>query len=186
MSLSQLAPYRPLETKRLLLSEPGFQHVDGILASFGSDPEVTRFLRWHPNRSREEGAAAMESRLSSLRDGTAYSWILVAREKAEIVGSLTLWPGDDGIEVGFALARRFWGLGLAVEAADAAITWAKECLDPCRIWAACDVENLRSARVLEKLGFEKARLAPSYSIHPNLSAEPRDCLIYEARVEDGE
>jgi len=47
-----------------------------------------------------------------------------------------------------------------------------------RIGAVCDVENIGSARVLEKSGFVREGLLRRWLIHPNISDEPRDCYSY--------
>jgi RimJ/RimL family protein N-acetyltransferase len=45
------------------------------------------------------------------------------------------------------------------------------------VWASCDVDNLRSRRVLEKLGFAYERLAEGFAVHPALGSEPRACHV---------
>jgi [ribosomal protein S5]-alanine N-acetyltransferase len=50
-----------------------------------------------------------------------------------------------------------------------------------RIWAVCDVDNLASARVLEKAGLQREGTLRRYIIHPSASLEPRDVHLY-ARV----
>jgi RimJ/RimL family protein N-acetyltransferase len=47
-----------------------------------------------------------------------------------------------------------------------------------RMEATCDVENKASARALEKSGFFREALLRRYTIHPNISSEPRDSLLY--------
>ena len=47
-----------------------------------------------------------------------------------------------------------------------------------RMAATCDVENKASARALEKSGFSREGLLRRYIIHPNISPEPRDSLLY--------
>lgn len=44
-----------------------------------------------------------------------------------------------------------------------------------RIWAVCDVENITSKRVMEKVGMHYEGLLKSWLVHPNMGAEPRDC-----------
>ena len=50
-----------------------------------------------------------------------------------------------------------------------------------RIGAVCDVENIRSARVMEKAGLVREGMLRRYLIHPGMDKEPRDCFSY-ARV----
>jgi ribosomal-protein-alanine N-acetyltransferase len=45
----------------------------------------------------------------------------------------------------------------------------------------CDVENIGSARVMEKSGLVREGLLRRYLVHPSISKEPRDCFSY-ARV----
>ena len=47
-----------------------------------------------------------------------------------------------------------------------------------RISGVCDVENIGSARVMEKAGLVREGLARRLIIHPNISDEPRDCFSY--------
>jgi len=47
-----------------------------------------------------------------------------------------------------------------------------------RIGAVCDVENVGSARVMEKAGLVREGLLRRWLMHPNLSTEPRDCFSY--------
>lgn len=170
---------QPLRTPRIDLQIPSPAHVEGIFSSFAADPEVTKFLAWPPAQTLEESATAMARRLRRLESGEELSWILVLRETDDVMGSLSLWPRADGTEIGFALARSCWGRGLAVEAAGAAIRWAREELRPGRIWGSCDPDNLRSARVLEKLGFVEVEFQPASRVRPNLSSEPRGSRVFE-------
>jgi ribosomal-protein-alanine N-acetyltransferase len=47
-----------------------------------------------------------------------------------------------------------------------------------RVQAICDMENIASARVMEKTGMVREGLLRRYVLHPNLSAKPRDCFMY--------
>ena len=47
-----------------------------------------------------------------------------------------------------------------------------------RIGAVCDVDNIGSARVLEKSGFVREGVLQRWLVHPNVSGEPRDCYSY--------
>jgi ribosomal-protein-alanine N-acetyltransferase len=70
--------------------------------------------------------------------------------------------------LGSAIARAQWGRGLATEAARAVLAWAFAEHDLVEIWASTQVDNVRSQRVMVKLGME---LDPSdtrevrYTIH---------------------
>ena len=42
----------------------------------------------------------------------------------------------------------------------------------------CDVDNLASARVMEKAGLAREGILRRWIIHPNLGWAPRDCFSY--------
>jgi len=56
--------------------------------------------------------------------------------------------------LGYAIGRKWWGQGIATEAARAAMAWGIEVFDLVRLWASTDARHLRSRRVLEKLGMQ--------------------------------
>ena len=75
-----------------------------------------------------------------------------------IIGTCTLANIDRGhrrAELGFALAKAFWGQGLIRVALPAVIQFAFECLGLHRIEADTDPRNVASMRVLERLGFQR-------------------------------
>ena len=64
------------------------------------------------------------------------------------------------------------------EALEPLVNWAIAQPDIYRVWAVCDIENLASARVLEKLGMTREGRLHRWLVHPNISDEPRDCFCY--------
>ena len=85
---------------------------------------------------------------------------------------------DFAADLGYGLARQHWGHGYATEAVQAVVRWALSQEQFYRVWATCDVENLASARVLEKAGMQREGILRRFIIHPNISSEPRDCYCY--------
>ena len=55
--------------------------------------------------------------------------------------------------IGYAIGSRYWGRGIAAEAARAVMEWGYREHGLKRIWASTHLENERSKRVLCKLGF---------------------------------
>jgi RimJ/RimL family protein N-acetyltransferase len=54
-----------------------------------------------------------------------------------------------------------------------------------RIDALCDVDNHASARLLHALGFAHEGVLRRHSLHPNVSAEPRDVTVHARLRPDG-
>ena len=96
-----------------------------------------------------------------------------------ICGALDLRrPAPDRLEFGYVLARATWGRGLMTEVLRQIVGWAREQPGIARIGAVCDVDNIASARVMEKAGLVRDGLLPRWAVHPNISDQPRDCFSY--------
>ncbi len=65
--------------------------------------------------------------------------------------------GREEVEIAYALARDFWGQGLASEAAAAILRYAFEQLNITRLICLIIPENTASARVAEKIGMTLER-----------------------------
>ena len=144
-----------LETDRLVLRDHEPRDLSAFCA-IESDPEY----RWpqpvHPRTELERSF-----REAWLPEKAFGLWAAELRPSGVYVGRCGLYPGrtDDGavIErhamIAFYLGREYWGRGLATEAGLALIALAFSRLELERIHAGIDAENLRSLRVIEKLGF---------------------------------
>jgi len=70
--------------------------------------------------------------------------------------ALTRWnPTYRSAAIGYVLGEAAWGQGYTTEAARALLQWAFDTLDLNRVQAELDTRNAASARVLEKLGFQR-------------------------------
>ncbi len=142
-------------TSRLLLREAEADDLEAWAASIYADPEVVRYL---PRRemtplARAERTFARYTRLWAERPYGG--WLVVDKVEGTLVGhcKLDYLPETDEVELGYALARRYWGRGLASEAARAATRFGFETAGLQRIMAVLLPENKASRRVLEKAGF---------------------------------
>lgn len=64
------------------------------------------------------------------------------------------WWGEGAVELGYWIAEEYWGNGYATEASKMLIKHAFDYLNINEIYASYRIENTKSKRVLEKLGFE--------------------------------
>jgi len=166
-------------TERLILRPPEPQDADSIFRNYARDPEVTRFLVWRPHADVWETRRFLESCREGWASGDEFTWVLVPHGSDEVIGMVAVRPEEEyKAEIGYVLARPFWGQGLMTEAARCASDWLRSQPGIYRIWATCDVDNLASARVLEKIGMQREGVLRRWMVRPNVSAEPRDSFIY--------
>lgn len=176
-------PPESLTTKRLLLRKPRLEDAPLIFASYAQDPEVTRYLTFRPHREMSEAHEAVQRFLEGWRSGKSYCWLIFSRDNDELMGAIGA-RADQGINLGYVLARCFWRQGFMSEALDAIVDWAFTNPSVFRVWAVCDLENTASARLLEKCGFHQEGILRRWSLHPTISEIPRDCYCY-ARTRSG-
>ncbi len=144
-----------LETERLTLRP--FREADlDSYAAMCTDAEVMRFL---------SATGAILSRADAWRQMSMYlghwelrgygTWAVEERGTGEFVGRVGLhypegWPDR---ELGWTIARKFWGRGYASEAARGAIAHAFDTLEWPHLVSLIHPDNHRSARLAERLGY---------------------------------
>lgn len=168
-------------TSRLSLRPIAMADAGSIYDAYARDPDVANFLIWRPDRTRRDIEAYIRSCLQT-PPHRARTYVLEGRKDSAIRGCLDLrQPDRHRLEFGYVLAKSFWGKGLMTEALSEIVRWGLLQPSIFRIGAVCDVENVGSARVMEKSGLMREGLLRRYLIHPRISNEPRDCFSY-ARV----
>jgi RimJ/RimL family protein N-acetyltransferase len=135
-------------------------------------------MTWRPHSSVEETLEFLRRCEHVWVDGSAFPWSLWVKGTGEFAGLLEIRVCRSAVDLGYALSRRWWRQGLMSEALQAVVQWALEQTEIYRVWATCDVENIASARVLERVGMEREGVLRRWVVHPNLSEVPRDCLCY--------
>ena len=166
-----------LETERLTFRLPEPRDADAIFHAWCQDPAVSRFMVWVPHETVEVTQQFIASCIAAAESGAAVPYVLSSKGSGHVVGMIEARLSECRVNIGYVLARASWGQGLMPEAIRAL---AKVALSGpfFRVEATCDVENLPSARALEKSGFLKEGHLARYMIHPNLSPEPRDSWLY--------
>jgi RimJ/RimL family protein N-acetyltransferase len=144
-----------LQTERLLLRR-WRQKDRAPWASMSADPLV---MEHFPSLLSAAESDAFVDRMEACFEERGYGlWAVELRGTAAFVGCVGLLPVDidahftPAIEVGWRLARAFWGRGIATEAAIAAISFGFDELALTGIVAFTAARNLPSRRVMARLG----------------------------------
>jgi RimJ/RimL family protein N-acetyltransferase len=167
-----------LQTERLRLRKPKLADAEAIFREYASDPEVTRYVSWRAHQTIAETREYMRVCLSAWDVGKAFQWVIERKEDGQLMGMIAARVQAHRWELGYVLARRYWGHGYMTESVKGLIDWAFKDADVFRVWAVCDVENLASARVMERAGMQREGVLRRWSVHPNISPEPRDSYCY--------
>ncbi|GAA4195526.1 GNAT family N-acetyltransferase [Streptosporangium oxazolinicum] len=149
-------------TGRLVLRRWREEDLEALVAIHG-DPEVMRFIGDGSVRTGEQTADALAF---MEREWDERGFGMFAVELCE-TGELAGWTGLTipgflpellpAVEIGWRLGRRFWGRGIATEAAGEALRFGFTEAGLERIVSVCHVDNHASARVMTKLGMRQER-----------------------------
>jgi RimJ/RimL family protein N-acetyltransferase len=103
-----------------------------------------------------ERADQMMRKFFTFGDSLTGMAILAEKPAAEIIGFAGLFPtevlGADDFEIGFVLARRAWGRGIATEIGEAQLAFGFERINCGRLLGLADPQNGASIHTLKKLG----------------------------------
>jgi ribosomal-protein-alanine N-acetyltransferase len=145
-----------LRTARLTLRAFRVTDVEDALA-YRNDPEFSRFLRHIPQPfTRADAEAFVQVNMTEPWE-TLPTFAVVHDDRVIGTVNFNIDPAKRRAMIGYAIARAYWGGGIALEAASAAIEWAVAEHGLTEIWASTDNAHVRSRRVLEKLGMTPDR-----------------------------
>ncbi len=174
-----------IETERLRIRE--WRHAEwAALLPIASDADVMRYIAdgstWSEERVREFISRQIEN-------ARLYGFCLGAlcyKQTGEVIGLAGLQQlGDTGeIEVGWWLAKGYWGKGLATETGGALLRFAFERAKLTRVVAIAHTENHASIAVMKKLGmsFERRMRRGDLGFsHPDI-----EIVMYSNRTFDHE
>ena len=146
-----------LTTKRLILRRWEESDAEDLFR-YAKDPEVGPAAGWKPHASVEESREIIKK---VLRGPEAYAVCL--KEDGKAIGAIELMRGgssvnelknNDECELGYWIAKPFWGRGLIPEAAREMLRRAFEDLHMSKVWCGYYDGNEKSRRVQEKVGFK--------------------------------
>ncbi|MGC3946070.1 MAG: GNAT family N-acetyltransferase [Chryseolinea sp.] len=154
MMISQNIFTTRLELRRLQPSD-----AEEVFYSYGSKPEVGRYLTWPTHQTVTDTRSFLQHVEQTWMLGLEFTFGLRLKEQNRLIGSLGIQNDDGRLEIGYVLTPTFWGQGYATEACTAMVNYLKDLPRVYRIQSFVDAENTASAKVLLKSGFiEEARL----------------------------
>lgn len=145
----------PILTSRLTIRE--FMPADWeAFHEYSTQPEVLDFHKFTPE-CEEDTRRFLEEMISSQNDSPRrrFEMAITMKDDGRVIGGCGLYVSvkqDRTGAIGYVLNRDFWKVGYATEAAHALLRVAFDEMGMHRVSTWCDVENTRSAAVLERIG----------------------------------
>lgn len=145
-----------LETKRCRLRQLTPNDGASVLAIFG-DPEVTRYMDDEEPYDTLERAIGLINWMNAQFDKqNGLRWGITLQGDDTVIGTcgFHLWSRRHRrTDIGYDLAKAYWGQGYITEVTHAMVRWCFDNLHLHRVQADCTAGNIGSERVLEKVGF---------------------------------
>jgi RimJ/RimL family protein N-acetyltransferase len=152
-----------LRTERLVLRMLREGDLDEY-AAMTADPSVTRYLGDGSTLSRADAWRQMAMILGHWRLRGYGMWAVEEAATGRLAGRIGFFnpEGWPGFELGWTLAREFWGRGYATEGARRALEYGFTGLGREHVISLIRPDNLPSVRVAERLG---ERLEATVELH---------------------
>jgi ribosomal-protein-alanine N-acetyltransferase len=162
--LFDFGPFPRLTTRRLALREILETDAADVLVCWG-DPEVQKYNA-EPLRDLDAAHAFIGEVHARYAARKEVMWAVTLREREGVLGFVDLHEWNRyhrRAEIGYSLARAWWGQGFASEYVQAVIGFGFKHMNLHRIEALTIADNLRSVRMLERLGFRREGTRREYS-----------------------
>lgn len=154
-----------LETERLVLRELHMEDADFLFQEW-SDPEVTRFMcDEDPLQKREQAEEFLLQFESPEKNPYLIWWGVERKANYHLIGTCGYFRWDQKhhrAEIGYDLCPDAWGHGLMLEVLRAIVRFGFDKMKLNRIEATVHIGNMRSQRVLRKLGFKQEGILREY------------------------
>ena len=175
-----------LKTERLLLRQIQPQDKQALFAIL-SDVQVTRHLGVQTLHSLDEVEGILPLLNLPYETHSGIRWAIAPKsgpDAGRLIGTCGFhrWqPNHYRTEVGYELARAYWGQGILQAALERILAFGFENMNLNRVKAEVWAENVRSARFLEKLGFQREGVLRQAEF---AAGSFQDLLIYAMLKED--
>ena len=164
-----LGSFIVMETNRILLRHWREDDAEALF-KYASDPDVGPRAGWPPHKSVEESLEIIRTVFN-----TNTMWAVELKGTSEPIGCVGYLPAsvsnlkikDDEAEVGYWIAKPYWGKGICTEALRLVIDYCFNVKNFTTLWGDYFPENPASGKVMEKCGFKdtgKEVLCPNLEV----------------------
>jgi len=150
---------------------------DALHAVWG-DAEAMRYWDWPPMKSVAVTRNVVKRQCEEAKHGEAIYWAMCIEGRRDPIGACDLSEIDTHHrrgEIGFLVAREFWGHGYAVEAMRAVVGYATNALKLERLSARTHTGNEACVSLLKRLGFRHEGTLRAFVWREGTR---RDCELY--------
>lgn len=148
-----------IETERFLIRDLEMFDAKGIF-ELDSDPEVHRYLGNNPISTIEKAEEIIRFIRNQYEEKGIGRWAVIDKKTKDFIG----WTGFKYEEklrkefsyydLGYRFIKKYWGMGIGIETAQACLNYGFTQLNFDEIFAAADINNIGSNKILTKIGLK--------------------------------
>ncbi len=145
-----------IETDRLFIRKLTMEDAEDMF-DYASNDEVTKYVSWDTHRTIKDTKNFLSYVMDQYCQAKVAPLGVELKETGKLIGTVDfVWwkPDHRTAEIGYVISHRYWGKGICTEAAKALIDFGFNQMNLVRIQARCFVENIASAKVMEKCGMK--------------------------------
>ncbi|QTH41196.1 GNAT family N-acetyltransferase [Cohnella sp. LGH] len=145
-----------LQTERTILRKIRIDDVDDIF-EYSSNSEVSKYTTWYMHQSKSDTQKFVESVIDKYRERKIAPWGIEDAQTKRVVGTAGFVYWDTihlKAELGYALSADLWNKGYMTEIVKKMVEFGFEQMKLVRIEARCQIDNIGSSRVMEKVGMK--------------------------------
>ena len=152
-----------IETERLIIREIRESDIDGMF-ELDSNAEVHKYLGNHPIKTKKEAENVIQFIRNQYKERGIGRFAVIEKKSGDFIG----WSGfklnkgeketlngfDNFIDIGYRFIPKYWKKGYGLEAAIACLDFGFKSLNYNIIYAAADIKNVGSNKILQKIGLQ--------------------------------
>ena len=149
-------PYPTIYTDRLILRMVKRQDANDLF-ELCKRPETSKYSLWHPHQTIEDTKTLINYQISRYRKRECTFFAVEHKASGRVIGTCSYVTIEDNfkvVEIGYSILNDLWGQGYGTEVADGLTGFAFDRIKAQRVYARVLPENVASAYVLQKIGFE--------------------------------
>ncbi|UII35118.1 GNAT family N-acetyltransferase [Fulvivirga ulvae] len=166
------------ETERLVIRKLRHEDAPAIYEGYASIHESTRFVSWPTHRSVEDTHNFLTIKEDEWNQGKDYAYAVTLKATGSLIGGLGAINEQGKVAIGYILNPAFERNGYATEAVKKLVVLLSNIPEVWRIWALCDIDNIGSCKVLEKVGFKREAVLHRWYRFVNQENAIKDCVFY--------
>ena len=147
-----------LKGKRVILRKLTMYDAREMFENWCRDEAVTEFVLWEPHESIDVTKAILKGWIEDYQKPWTYRWGMVDPLSGKLIGTIDCVMFSEKhayAELGYCLARPYWGKGIVSEAVQMVVKFLLEAVEVNRIEARHATINPASGRVMQKAGMVK-------------------------------